>query len=233
MFEHSTLAAYDRDLNAGLSLSGESRDHFARERVQWLRGCLRSAGLNKEQPAVMDFGCGPGATLANLHEILNARQVVGVDPSRSLLDVGRKMFHPPSFDLITPEEYSHTKAIDVAYCNGVFHHLSDEERKSAVEFLFRILKPGGVLSLWENNPYSLAARWVMSRIPFDKDAEMVWPRSIIAILRRRGFQLLRLDYLFVFPNLLHRFRWIEPFVSKAPFGAQYQVFMVKGTHVIT
>jgi hypothetical protein len=47
------------------------------------------------------------------------------------------------------------------------------------------------------------------------------------LLSQGGFEIIRTDYLFVFPAVLRWFRSIEPLVSQLPFGAQYQVLCRK------
>jgi hypothetical protein len=63
----------------------------------------------------------------------------------------------------------------------------------------------------------------MSRIPFDRDAIMVFPHEARRLLRQAGFEILRTDYLFIFPRPLSALRLLEPPLSRLPFGAQYQI----------
>jgi hypothetical protein len=81
--------------------------------------------------------------------------------------------------------------------------------------------------MWENNPWSPAARFVMSRIPFDRDAVMVWPGEARRLASLAGLSVVRTDYAFVFPNVLRFLRRIEPSLSGFPLGAQYQVLSQK------
>src|SRR5256885_15269054 len=83
---------YDSALNEGLSLSGESKEYFAHERVRWLAARLSDLGV---QPShVLDYGCGTGGTSHELRAQLHARLVVGVDASRKSLDVPRQVHAP-------------------------------------------------------------------------------------------------------------------------------------------
>src|SRR5437762_10192662 len=80
---------YDSALNLGLSLSGESKEYFAHQRVRWLAARLSDLGV---QPShVLDYGCGTGGTSPELLEQLHARMIIGVDASRESLDVARRM----------------------------------------------------------------------------------------------------------------------------------------------
>ena len=51
-------ADYDEALNRGLSLSGESKQYFARARIQWTAS--RLADIGHHTLRVLDYGCGTG-----------------------------------------------------------------------------------------------------------------------------------------------------------------------------
>jgi SAM-dependent methyltransferase len=112
---------------------------------------------------------------------------------------------------------------DLAYCNGVFHHIAPGQRLEALALIHGALRGGGLFSFWENNPWSLATRYVMSRCAFDRDAILLSPPEARALLRRGGFQILRTDFRFIFPRVLRALRPIEDAVHRVPFGAQYKV----------
>jgi len=64
---------------------------------------------------------------------------------------------------------------------------------------------------------------VMSRIPFDRDAITLTAKESRKLLWEGGFEVLRTDFLFIFPKSLRLFRPIEAYVTRLPLGAQYQV----------
>lgn len=67
----------------------------------------------------------------------------------------------------------------------------------------------------------------MSRIPFDRDAIPLSPSEARSLVVDVGFEVLRTDFLFIFPGWLKPLRWLERFVSCLPFGGQYQVLCRK------
>ena len=97
------------------------------------------------------------------------------------------------------------------------------ERAQVVTYIARALRPGGLFALWENNPWNPGTRYVMSRISFDRDAITLTHSETRRLLKTGGFQILRTDFLFIFPKALSWLRGIEPSVSRLPLGAQYQV----------
>lgn len=215
---------YAELLDQGLAVSGEPIEYFAEGRVRWLGRQLAAAGLPSGR--VIDFGCGTGTAIPYLSRTLRPVSLCGVDVSEeSLRAAGDKYGKLASFAL--NEELSSTWDADVAYCNGVFHHIPVPERAAAMRQVFELLKPGGVFSLWENNPFNPGTRYVMSRIPFDRDAVMLWPRQARKLARAQGFEVLRTDFLFVFPKFLAPLRGVEPLLHRLPLGAQYHVLLRK------
>ena len=110
---------------------------------------------------------------------------------------------------------------DVAYCNGVFHHVEPGERLDALAYIHRSLAEG-VFGFWENNPWNPGTRLVMRRIPFDRDAKLISPPRA-QLLTSAGFDVLETDFLFLFPRLLSALRPLEARLARLPAGAQYMV----------
>lgn len=212
-------SSYDEDLARGLSASGEDRAFFARGRIEWLKRRLDAIGLRPG--AILDFGCGDGETTALLRDSFASAGVIGVDVSEPLLERARRVNPGLRFQTVTA--LSAQEQFELAFLNGVFHHIPRAEQAASARYLYERLSPGGTLAFWDNNPWSPAARYVMSRIAFDREAEMVWPRRARGLLRGAGFEILGTDFLFVFPRLLRALRPLEPFLARLPIGAQYLV----------
>jgi SAM-dependent methyltransferase len=216
---------YDAALARGLSVSGEGRDFFASGRLAFLGRCLRERQLTVE--SVLDFGCGTGASVPLIQGAIGARIITGVDESRRSIAAAAQAHGGPGVTFSLTAEHAPAANFDLVYTNGVFHHIPVAERPAALSFIRDVLKPGGLFSFWENNPWSLGARYVMSKIPFDRDAVMVSARQARDLARQHGFRVLRTDYLFIFPAALKILRPLEELARRAPLGAQYQVLCAK------
>jgi SAM-dependent methyltransferase len=218
-------ADYDAALNRGLSLSGESKEYFAAERVKWVARCLADLG---ERPArVLDFGCGTGGTCPELLHQLGADHVVGVDASSDSLEEARRAHTDSRLRFVKIDALGSSGPFDLAYCNGLFHHVQPSERPAVLMGIRCSLANGGYFAFWENNPWNPATRLVMSRIPFDRDAKLISPPRARNLLAQAGFAVLRTDFLFFFPRLLAALRPLEISLSRIPAGAQYLVLCQK------
>ncbi len=213
--------SYDDDLNYALAATGSDKDYFARNRIAWLARCLASCS---EQPKVgIDYGCGTGASTPLLLSALGLREVVGVDVSPRSVARAREQYGAGNVQFAAVADPLPAGRADVAYCNGVFHHIDPSERPAALQYLHRALRPGGLFGIWENNPWNPATHYVMSRCSFDEEAQMLSVNAMKKLLRSSGFTILRSDFLFIFPEFLKALRPLEPWVSKLPLGGQYQV----------
>jgi SAM-dependent methyltransferase len=212
---------YHAALDQGLGVSGETAEFFARGRIAWLADRLRGRGIG--QPAVLDLGCGTGTATPYFFELLGARSVLGVDESARSLEVARRSHGSSHARFEVTSGHEPTGAFDLVYCNGVMHHVAVDRRAALARYVASCLRPGGVFALWENNPWSPAARYVMSRIPFDRGVVMVWPRDARRLMRKAGLSAAWPDYCFIFPRVLGGLRFLERYASRLPLGAQYLV----------
>ena len=218
-------ANYDDSLSEGLRVSGENKDFFAEGRVAWLRKCISGLGLQPQ--GVLDFGCGTGSSTPFLLGLNGACSVTGVEVSPKSLAIARSRHGSPRARFEILDGCQPTGQFDLAFCNGVFHHIPPAERRRAVDFCFHSLRPQGLFSFWENNPWNPGTRYVMSRITFDRDAITLSSIEARRLLRTSGFKVLRSDFLFYFPRSLRFLRWAERFLTRMPFGAQYQILCRK------
>ena len=216
--------SYDEALSMGLSITGESKEYYASARVWWL--ARRLAKAKWPVRTVMDFGCGTGSGVPFLFDGLDARLVHGVDVSAASLDTARAVHTRDGATFALIEEPI-GPTFDLAFANGVFHHIPVAERRQAASYVYDALVPGGMFALWENNPWNPGTRYIMSRVPFDSDAIVMTPFETRRLLREVGFEILSTDHLFVFPHLLRALRPLERVLAPLPLGGQYLVLARK------
>lgn len=216
---------YDQILDQGLAVTGEDKEYFSKGRIDWLKTCLEQLSVFPHR--IMDYGCGTGAAVPLLLDRFTPKSVIGVDPSSKSIEKARRDFGSRCAVFQECSQYAPQEDVDLAYCNGVFHHIPLPDRTEAIRFIWRSLKPGSYFALWENNPWNPGTRYVMSRVPFDRDAVMLSASEAGDLLRSAGFHVELINYLFVFPRALRKLRWLEPCISRVPLGAQYLVLCRK------
>ena len=218
--------SYDEALQQGLAITGEDRAYYAEGRIACLARELAARGVVSRR--VLDFGCGTGSSTPLLLRYLEAEFLVGVDVSPASLETARQIHAAPNVSFAAVDTDSRPGAdFDVAYCNGVYHHIPPEARDEACNYVYAALKPGGWFGLFENNPLNPGTRYVMSRCPFDSDARILYPGEVRRLLEHTGFSVRATRYLFYFPSCLRFLRWTEQYLEQLPLGGQYLVLAQK------
>jgi SAM-dependent methyltransferase len=216
---------YDEALQQGLDLTGESKEFFAAGRIEWLKSRLKL--ISAQPDSILDFGCGTGGSIPYLLTGFSPQKIVGTDVSEDSLKIARTTHDANICHFEILNDYHPTAELDLAFCNGVFHHIPLPERQKCVDTIFQSLRSDGLFCFWENNPWNPGTRWVMSRVPFDRDAIMVWPHEARRLLRTSGFEIISTTYRFFFPNSLRAFRPLENSLYRIPLGGQYMVLARK------
>jgi len=212
---------YEEDLAKSLAVTGESREFYAQKRVDWT--AHRVVQLGHPVRRILDYGCGDGANVPMLAAHFNAEQVLGVDVSAESIALARQSNHSPQVQFLGTSEWTPDGTIDLAFTNGVFHHIPPAERSACLEGIRRALRPDGLFAFWENNPWNPGTQFVMSRCAFDEHAIKISPRNAKKLLSSAGFKILRTDSLFYFPRQLGFLRPVEAWLSPLPLGGQYLV----------
>ena len=215
---------YDALLQQGIRLSGEDRLFFVRGRVADLLEHL-PAGFRPRR--VLDFGCGTGDTARRFAEALPDAHVVGVDSSTAAIAWADAHHGSPRVAFGALASVAEREPFDLCYLNGVVHHVRPSERAALGRTLRDAIAPGGLVAIFENNPWNPGARMVMRRIPFDREAVPVSPPTLRRLLVDAGFRPFATRFLFYFPRALAPLRRLEPLLARVPLGAQYWVLAAR------
>jgi len=212
--------SYDQDLAKSLTITGEDRNFYAQQRIDWT--AARIARLQVRVRKIMDYGCGDGANVPILARRFEAG-VLGVDVSTALIALAGQSSSGPRISFLSLAEWTPDGSIDLAFCNGVFHHVAPGERAACLAAIRNALAPAGLFAFWENNPWNPGTRYVMSQCAFDENAITISPYAARKMLSQAGFKILRTDSLFYFPRQLGLLRPVERWLRAVPFGGQYLV----------
>jgi SAM-dependent methyltransferase len=215
---------YEESLARGIRLSGEDRQYFIVERVRELQRTLPD---DFRAHRILDYGCGTGETAPALMARFDADEVVGVDTSAEAVAWANRRNGNEQLRFVVADRLSELGPFDLCYMNGVLHHIDPRLRVDTLGTLCAVLRVGGFVGIFENNPANPGTRLVMSRIPFDRDAKLVWPGRCRRDVVRSGLVPYETRHLFFFPRPLALLRPIERALGRVPFGAQYLVLAAK------
>ena len=214
-------------------LKNPIRDRFSPQGTQYfharkrdlIREYFRQRQMDTRKLAYLDVGCGKGELASLLHA--DFARVAGCDVSGGMLEAGKLTvkgiearvqddpakipFQDGEFDFLT------------AVC--VYHHVPPSARAALTREMCRVLRPGGVLSIIEHNPYNPATRLIVSWTPVDADVILLPPGESRQLLRDAGLKVDEQWYFLYFPeSLYNKLMWLESALLKLPLGGQYAVF---------
>ena len=205
-----------------LKISGEAPDYFARYKLEELRRVWTRQGL-AEPAAVLDFGCGIGASLPHLSAAFPAASLSALDVSQKSLDIAEARF-PGLARLVRYDGAAVPLADasqDLIFSACVFHHIDAAEHVRLFAELRRLLRPDGRLVIFEHNPVNPVTRYIVATCPFDENAVLIPGPTLAQRQKAAGFTRIETRYTGFFPGPLRALRPMEPWLSALPVGAQY------------
>ena len=107
---------------------------------------------------------------------------------------------------------------------GVFHHVPVSQRLTVLRRLAGLLAPGGLLFVFEHNPFNPVTRRMVATCPFDEDAELITLNEMKQLVTISGeLKVTATNYCLFFPQFLSFLRPLEKFLNWIPGGGQYFV----------
>ena len=217
-FADEYLAAHTQNLK----ISGEAPDYFARYKLDEIR--RRWTALKLPEPkGVLDFGAGIGNSLPHLARVFPGAKLTGLDVSEKSLAVAAQRF-PGLAELVRYDGGDVPLAdasFDLIFSACVFHHIEAAEHEALLSRLKRLLRPGGMLAIFEHNPVNPVTRYIVATCPFDENAVLI-PAPVFAQRQRAvGLRDVKVAYTGFFPGPLAALRPLERLMTAVPVGAQY------------
>jgi SAM-dependent methyltransferase len=215
--------AYDRNYNEAvdraLSFSGLTVDFFTRVKADYFLDLL-GATLPAKRPDVIDIGCG----IANSHRLLAGRvsRLVGVDVSGACIATATASNPQNEYAAFDGLNLPYPSAsFDAASAVCVFHHVPIAERVQLATDIRRVLRPGGVVAIFEHNPLNPLTLRVVGNCEFDKDAVLLRRQETEALLAEAGFRQVTTRFILSIPAKGRLLRQVDGLFARLPFGAQY------------
>lgn len=212
---------------ANIRASGESPEYFADYKVADAARLLAKA--SRRNPAILDFGAGVGTSVPFFRRHIPDARLTCLDVSRKSLAVGTSRFageaqfvHFDGAHVPFPDNH-----FDLAFIACVLHHIPHAEHPGILRELCRVLRPTGLLVVFEHNPYNPLTVHAVNTCPFDENAVLLRPKHLLSAVAGAGFRRPAVRFRIFFPHALRGLRFLEPAMTWIPIGAQYFVYATK------
>lgn len=215
-------SSYADAVNKSIAFSGLNVDYFTRAKATRLLDILALAVGSTRELSVLDVGCGVG----NYHPLLSGKvgQLTGVDPSSECIAEARAKNPGVHYAVSDGDDVPFGDGeFDVVYAICVMHHVPPAKWELFAAELARVTRPGGIVLIFEHNPYNPLTRRAVSTCPFDEDAVLLSKRKTTAYLRGAGLNNIEGKYIMALPSISGLLRRIDDALGALPLGAQYYV----------
>jgi SAM-dependent methyltransferase len=215
-------ATYNRTVDDSISFSGLKHDFFLQAKLGPLAKLIAERGIANGDGSVrgLDVGCGVGALHPYVKPLFS--ELHGCDISTE--SIARARLENP---WVTYAAYSAPLlpyadgTFDLAFAVCVAHHVPPEQWSSFFSEMRRVVRPGGVVSVIEHNPFNPLTRFAVFRCPFDEDAVLISRRKAGRLLETVGLTDIEGGHFLMFPFANSGARKVEGWLSQLPLGAQY------------
>jgi ubiquinone/menaquinone biosynthesis C-methylase UbiE len=204
-----------------ISITGESPEFFSEYKIGELKRIAESSAISVS--SICDFGSGIGNSIAYFQAHFPDAALTSADVSRKSLELSRLRF-PNSGDHVLIEGNRipvGDESFDITFSACVFHHIAVEEHLIWLRELYRITRPGGLMAIFEHNPFNPLTVRAVNTCPFDVNAKLIYARELKAKILDAGWSSPSIQYNVFFPRMLAPLRPLELYLQWLPLGAQY------------
>lgn len=214
--------SYKDTVNQSISFSGLDVDFFTKVKAVRLLDLLGEKVGNPRNLSILDVGCGIGT----YHPLLGADigKITGIDPSLECVMEGQSK--NPNVD------YRHydgnhmpfpNHTFDASFAICVMHHVPPQQWPTFSREMVRVTRPGGLVVVFEHNPYNPLTRRAVNTCQFDADAVLLTKSQTARHFQSAGLKDIEGRYILTIPALSKFPRKIDDVFGRIPLGAQYFV----------
>jgi SAM-dependent methyltransferase len=211
---------YEQAVDSAIAFAGQEHDFYIEAKARRLRE-LAGRLLGPGPVRALDVGCGIG--LVDRH-LSSAFELHGVDVSPAMVERARAANPQVEYAVSEERRLPHADGrFDLAFAVCVLHHVDVADRLPLLREMRRVVRPGGLVAVFEHNPWNPLTRRVVRACAFDESVELIPRRELASLLRRAGLEALKGEYLLFFPWRARLLQATERALIRVPLGAQYVV----------
>jgi len=219
---------YSQEIENAFPGNSLKHEPFLLEKANQLISLTKGIWTNSEDLRVLDVGCGTGLMESFLNN--KFKSLVGVDIAFDAIQKAKQSGLNTQFIHYDGKKLPFSNnEFDVVFACCVFHHIPPMQRFDTVKDMYRVVAPGGLVVIFEHNPWNPLTRLVVSRCEFDRDAILLRNRESTNLLKAGGFDKILSRQMFYFPWRSKFWKQLERLISWLPLGAQYFVAGCKPT----
>jgi SAM-dependent methyltransferase len=220
--EFGDVDRYAREMEASIAFAHVGHEMFVRAKAVALLDVVERQVGDPSELDLLDVGCGVGAMQ---HFVApRVRRSVGIDPSAETASAARTLHPNSQIDVLESELLPYPDgSFDVAFAVNVLHHVDPPNWERFTSDVARVVRPGGLVVFFEQNPWNPLTRMVVGRCAFDDGVTLLSRTRVESLMTSAGLESIERRYLLFFPLDRPWARGIERKLGWLPLGAQHMV----------
>jgi ubiquinone/menaquinone biosynthesis C-methylase UbiE len=218
--------SYRSDIDKAVSFSGQSHDFFTRVKAEYLIDLFKAQQrvISKAPLDVLDIGCGHGHIHPYLVQSDVPLKLSAVDVAATVVEEARAANPTVNYKSYEGDRLPYEdKHFDVAYTIAVMHHVPPPQWPAFLAEMRRVVRPGGMIAIFEHNPINPLTQWIVRTCPIDQNAVLLWNRQLSKLVSQTKFVDIGSRYILFTPLDGPAYRKFDKRIGWLPLGAQYYV----------
>ncbi len=212
--------SYDDAVNASLAFTGLKVDYFTKVKAGYLLDLLHDHFGATKPLRLLDVGCGVG----NFHPLLagEVAALSGTDLSAACVARAAERNPGVSYQAYDGERLPWADdSFDAAFTVCVMHHVPPVQWPAFAAEMKRVVRPGGLVAVFEHNPVNPLTRRIVDNCEFDADAVLLRQGKTRELLAGAGFGQVTSRSILSIPSMGPMTRRIDLALGRLMLGAQY------------
>lgn len=215
---------YGTDIERAIRFSGKGHDYFIQVKAEYLTDVLKDAVPSGRPLRLLDVGCGHGLIHPALQSAGLPLQITGIDVAASVVEIARRNNPLVAYDTYDGASLPYSNAtFDAAVTITVMHHVPPEQWDSFLAEMKRVVRPGGIIAVFEHNPYNPLTVHIVRTCPIDANAVLLSRRQLVALMSTAGLESMESRFILFTPFNAALFKSFDRLMGRIPLGAQYYV----------
>lgn len=206
---------YADNIRDSIAFAGQEHDFYLRVKADHINSLL------PDKASMLDVGCGVGL----IHKHLKpGTKLTGIDPASTVITDAKKANPDHTYLSFDGQAFPFKDdSFDFSMAICVMHHVPPRDWLMFLYEMKRVTKPGGMIAIYEHNPWNPLTLHVVKTCPFDHDAVLLSSAKTSSL-----FRTIRLDpkteYMIFTPFEQSLFRKFDKAMKFLPLGAQYVTY---------
>lgn len=218
--------SYEEKINQAVAFAGREHAFYIDVKREHILRLAQQHFPDLESLNVLDLGCGLGAYHPGLEGMF--RELHGVDVSAQSVKLAAAQHLFVRYSTYDGSRLPYDDGqFSMVFTICVMHHVPPPQWESFVAEAYRVTAFGGLMLVFEHNPYNPLTQYVVKTCDMDKDGVLLRPAKLRRMFSAAGFTDVFTRTIISIPSTGRFLTRMDSLLGNLPFGAQYYLRAIK------